>query len=93
MCKGLNSSPWLSLVVKSRWLLKRHSRYLTVVQNVKIHRVERLKHVKSLEAQSPHLGEMWKFDEGVLAQVSSSSSDHGSNYDVRHQLPSCCLIV
>ncbi|GFW11701.1 hypothetical protein TNCV_43361 [Trichonephila clavipes] len=35
-------------------------------------------HVKSVEAQTPYPGVVWKLGEGVPAQMSSSSLDHGS---------------
>ncbi|GBN66369.1 hypothetical protein AVEN_139314-1 [Araneus ventricosus] len=39
----------------------------------------KLVHVKSIGAKCPPVGVAWKFGEGVPAQVSSSSSDCGSN--------------
>ncbi|GFV45029.1 hypothetical protein TNCV_907761 [Trichonephila clavipes] len=45
---------------------------------LKICRVKGSKHVKFLEAQSPHVSVVWKSGEGVPAQVSSSSLDRGS---------------
>ncbi|GFW43726.1 hypothetical protein TNCV_4770751 [Trichonephila clavipes] len=33
----------------------------------------------------PPVGVVWKLGGGVPAQVSSSSLDHGLNYEVRHQ--------
>ncbi|GBM47865.1 hypothetical protein AVEN_91848-1 [Araneus ventricosus] len=46
---------------------------------LKIRRVWGLLHAKSyVVAKRPPVGVAWKFGEGVPAQVSSSSSDHGS---------------
>ncbi|GFY25312.1 hypothetical protein TNCV_2484321 [Trichonephila clavipes] len=38
----------------------------------KSHPVERLMHIKSVEAESPHVSMMWRFQEGVV-----KVSDHG----------------
>ncbi|GFV51964.1 hypothetical protein TNCV_1323171 [Trichonephila clavipes] len=40
--------------------------------------VEKLMHVKSIEAIYSSVGVMWKFGEWVSAQISSSSFDHSS---------------
>ncbi|GBN88372.1 hypothetical protein AVEN_107255-1 [Araneus ventricosus] len=50
---------------------------------LKIHRVWCLLHVKSyVVAKRPPAGVVRKFGQGVLAQISSSSSDRGSNDEV-----------
>ncbi|GFX91515.1 hypothetical protein TNCV_3681011 [Trichonephila clavipes] len=45
-------------------------------------RIEKLMHVKSLKTQSPPFGVVWKFREGLLAQVLFLSLDHGSKLRV-----------
>ncbi|GFW26481.1 hypothetical protein TNCV_1164171 [Trichonephila clavipes] len=45
---------------------------------LKTRRVEEMIHVRSVEVQSPPVGVMWKFGEGLAAQVSFSSLSHGS---------------
>ncbi|GFV95106.1 hypothetical protein TNCV_3709011 [Trichonephila clavipes] len=46
---------------------------------LKAYHVEGLIHVKSLVSQSPPVGVVWKFEEGVPDQVSTSLFDRDSN--------------
>ncbi|GFV40503.1 hypothetical protein TNCV_1289051 [Trichonephila clavipes] len=48
----------------------------------KTHRVEEVLRVKSIEAPSIHVGVVGKLKGSVLAQISSSSLDIGSDYEV-----------
>ncbi|GFX64693.1 hypothetical protein TNCV_4681691 [Trichonephila clavipes] len=48
-------------------------------------------HIKSFEAQSTSVGVVWKFAEVMLAQVSSTSLDHGSK--LRGPLPKALKLL
>ncbi|GFT07918.1 hypothetical protein TNCV_873501 [Trichonephila clavipes] len=54
----------------------------SILVPLKSRRVVGLVHVKSVEAQSPPFGLIWKFAECTPAQVSSSSLDRGSKLRV-----------
>ncbi|GFW01273.1 hypothetical protein TNCV_5029291 [Trichonephila clavipes] len=52
--------------------------WVRVLMSQKTHRVERLMHTPFMEVQNPHIGTVWKLEEKVPAQASSSSLDHKS---------------
>ncbi|GFX38254.1 hypothetical protein TNCV_3838501 [Trichonephila clavipes] len=57
---------------------------------LRIYRLERLRHVKSVGLKRPPVDEVWKLEEVDPAYMSSSSLDHGSKLQGPSlQKPSC----
>ncbi|GFU87045.1 hypothetical protein TNCV_1586331 [Trichonephila clavipes] len=60
---------------------------------LKTYLLDGLMHIKSVEAQSPPVGVMSKFGEGCRFRCCLHHLTVVQNLKVRHQLPSCYLIL